>query len=167
MTVNRHNWRCIPELLREWSVTHIKGFMFQFFTPVEGIDNDLWMGWKLRDHVIDMLIMLKHKYGDFILNTVPELRLMKSKTAREITRDCPYARMAFCLGPDGRVKTPCVAGEKADCERCGCILPFYAWRLHRQNVVLVEVIRTIRKFIYKRWLPRQREAALRARASGN
>lgn len=166
MTVNRENWQCIPELLEEWASTHVKGFVFQFFTPVEGVDESMWTGWKLRDHIIDMLITLRHKYGDFIINTVPELRLMKSHTAPQITRDCRYARMAFCLGPDGKVKLPCMMGEKADCTRCGCILPFFTWLLEHQNVVIREVVRSIRKFFYRRSLPRQRLAALHRQQAG-
>jgi len=160
MVVNRENWRCIPQLLEEWSTTHVKGLLFQFFTPIEGIDNSMWMGWPLRDHVIDMIIQLKRPYGDFIVNSVPQLRLMKSKTAQMVTRNCPYARLAYALGPDGRVKRPCMMGGKADCERCGCVLPFHSWLLARQNVVLRELVLFLRKLAYNRWLPKHRQAAM-------
>jgi hypothetical protein len=164
MVVNRDNWRCIPELLEEWSATHVKGFLFQFYTPIEGLDNEMWLGWELRDRVIDMLIALKKKYGDFIINPVPVLRLMKSKSSARVTDNCPYSTIAYCLGPDGKVKPPCMMGEKADCRRCGCVLPFHTWLLQHQNVVIREVILSIRKLFYNQRLPRQREEALRRAA---
>ena len=161
MTVNKDNWRCIPELLEEWNQTHIKGFLFQFYTPIRGLDNDMWPGWKLRDHVIDMIIQLKRRYGDFIHNEIPTLRLMKSKVAPKVTRNCPFSQVAFALGPDGKVKPPCMMGEKADCSRCGCVLPFHTWLLNNSNMIIRELMRTIRMMVHNRKLPRMRQEAIR------
>jgi len=164
MCVDRENWRCIPEMLAEWYPTAVRGFIFQFFTPIEGLDDALWPGWELRDRILDMLLRLKRTYGDFIVNTPDQLRLMKSAVAPSVTRDCQYAKIAYALGPDGKRKLPCMMGEKADCERCGCILPFHAWLLDHQNVIIREIVLSLRRMVHDRRRRRERDATrVRAR----
>jgi len=151
MTVSKLNYQCIEDLIEEWSVTKVKGIMFQFYTPIRGIEEDLWPGWKIRDGVIDSLIALKSKYGNFIINPVRDLQLMKSQNCQKVTRNCLYAKQSFTLGPDGKLKKPCMMGEKADCSRCGCVLPFHLWNLHHTNLFLREILLEIRKLGSKRW----------------
>jgi len=63
-------------------------------------------------------------YGGFILNSEPVLRLMKSENSKRITGNCDLPKAVICLDSMGKVKLPCVIGNKADCSRCGCIIPF-------------------------------------------
>jgi len=149
MVVARNNWQCIPEMLREWSQRPVKGILFQFYTPIRGQSEDLWPGWALRDRVIDMLIRLKYTYGDFIINPVSMLRLMKSDLAPAVTARCPYARDSYALAPDGSRKFPCMMGEKADCSRCGCVLPFHSELMRRKSLVFRELMGALRNLFVK------------------
>jgi len=146
MVVSTFNYKCIDDFLAEWSQRSIKSVLFEFWTPIRGLEGqDLWLGWELRDRIIDHLLELKKKYGDFIENPAHVLRLMKSDVARSITSDCPYAKASYCFGPDGRLKRPCMMGEKADCSRCGCILPFHIASLLDKSLVLREALRGVKK----------------------
>lgn len=122
--LNKQNYYCIEDLLAEWRQTKIKGVNFDFYTPIAGIQDDLWLNWEERDAVILELIELKKKYGNFILNSKPILELMLSKNSKEATSDCLLPRASICLDPMGNRKLPCVIGNKADCFRCGCIVSF-------------------------------------------
>jgi len=123
--LNKKNYRCIEDLLKEWKKTRVKGIIFDFYTPIKGIKEDLWINWKERDKIIDKLLRLKKIYGSFILNSEPVLELMKSKNSRKISQNCILQRAVISLDPMGNQKLPCVMGDKADCSRCGCVVPFY------------------------------------------
>ena len=141
MVVTRHNHECIEEFLQEWSKTSVRSILFQFYTPIRGQSEDNWMGWELRDRVIDRLLALKKRYGKFVENHERVLRLMKSDRAANVTRTCAYAEAAFCFGPTGKPKLPCMMGEKADCARCGCVLPFHIAMLGDRSLAFREIIR--------------------------
>lgn len=143
MVISKTNYTCIRELLDEWSETRVKAILFQFYTPIKGHTDDLWPGWTLRDEILDQLIELKGIYGNFIDLPVEVFRLMKSDKAPEVTRNCLYRTEAFCFDPMGRVKKPCMMGPKADCSRCGCVLPFHLKLLDDRSLMLREVMRTL------------------------
>jgi MoaA/NifB/PqqE/SkfB family radical SAM enzyme len=142
MVVARNNWQCIPDLLAEWRSRPIRGVLFQFYTPIAGQQKNLWTGWELRDRCLDMLIRLRRKYGDFIVNPPNMLQLMKHEEAPSITARCPYSRDAYALAPDGSRKLPCMMGDKADCSRCGCVLPFHSELFRRRSLVFRELLRS-------------------------
>ena len=143
MVVTSRNYMCIDEMIEEWSHVAIRSVLFQFYTPIRGLDDGLWPDWELRDRILDHLIALKKRYGNFIENHEQVLRLMKSETAQKVTRKCFYAEGSFCLGPDGKVKKPCMMGEKADCSKCGCVLPFHTYMLEDKNLTTREFFRQI------------------------
>ena len=151
MTVSKLNYPCVADLIKEWNGVKIKGVMFQFYTPIKGIEEDLWPGWDIRDGIIDQLIALKGKYGDFIINPVRDLKLMKSEKCQPVTKRCLYASKSFTLGPDGKRKKPCMMGEKADCSMCGCVLPFHLWNLNHSNLFLREVVLELKRLGSRRW----------------
>ncbi|MFA6096709.1 MAG: radical SAM protein [Candidatus Paceibacterota bacterium] len=122
--LNKKNQNCIESLLEEWKHAKIQGINFDFYTPIKGIEEDLWLDWGERDAIIGRLLVLKKKYGNFILNSKPILELMKSKNSTGITSNCILPKAVICLDPMGNRKLPCVIGGKADCARCGCVVPF-------------------------------------------
>ncbi len=122
--LNKKNYYTIEPLLEEWKKTKIGGINFDFYTPIKDIEEDLWISWEERDKIIDKLITLKEKYRDFILNSKSILEMMKSDSSKKITSHCPLPKTILCLDPMGQIKTPCVIGSKADCQRCGCVIPF-------------------------------------------
>lgn len=123
--LNRENYHCIEDLLAEWRQTRVKGVNFDFYTPIRGINDDLWLNWEERDAVILKLIGLKSKYGNFLLNSAPILELMLSKNSKKITLNCLLPKSVISLDPMGNRKMPCLMGNKADCSRCGCAIPFF------------------------------------------
>ncbi len=124
--INKRNYECVPDLLEEWSrETNVKNFVFDFYTPIKGLPDDLVLDFETRDKVLDTLKLLRKKYKKYFIYSDRVFELMKSYNAREVTKNCLYSRIAFSYDPSGKLKKPCVLGENADCERCGCIVPFY------------------------------------------
>lgn len=133
-SLNAHH---IEKVLEEWHPVGIKGFLFSFYTPIESIQDPLFPGWEERDAIIDRLIALKEtKYGNYIQNEVRVLELMKRANSDQVTKNCVFEKSGFSLNPMGTKKPKCMMGEKADCEKCGCIVPFYLhWRGERTKVM--------------------------------
>lgn len=138
----------IRDALIEWSSNaKVRNMVFSFITPQRGSEDPLWLGWDQKDRVLDQLKVLKKVYGDFIVNSEPALRLMKSDRCREVTDSCLFAEKAFALGPTGVLKEPCMLGATADCDRCGCVVPFYLKSLTDRRLIVTDVMSTItRKF---------------------
>jgi len=78
--------------LKEWSQTSVKGIVFEFYTPMKGEGNELWLNWEERDKVIDQLLALKETYREFIHVSDRIYRLMRSDLAPKITQNCPFSR---------------------------------------------------------------------------
>jgi len=130
--------------LVEWSNNpKVRHIVFSFYTPIKGLDDDLWLDWDEKDQILDAIIHKKGEYGDFILNTERALRLMKFDRARSVTDNCPFAANSFAFDPAGNLKHPCMMGPKADCSRCGCVVPFYLQSLTDRKLVLRDVVTTI------------------------
>jgi MoaA/NifB/PqqE/SkfB family radical SAM enzyme len=136
--VTRLNYHCIEEMLKEWSHTSVKGIVFEFYTPMKGEGDELWLDWDERDRIIDHIMALRKTYGEFIWISDRIYRLMKSGTARKITSNCPFSKIGFSFDPMGRAKIPCQLGPMADCSRCGCILPFYSMVLTHRFLLIPE-----------------------------
>lgn len=152
--ITRENCAGVSASLEEWSGNpKVRNLVFSFFTPVRGLDDSLWLGWDEKDRILDLLIEKKQIYGDFIVNSERALRLMKSDRARSVTDHCPFAEKSFALGPAGVMKAPCMLGPKADCDRCGCVVPFYLTSLTDRKLVIGDLASTLRtnftKFIMK------------------
>lgn len=110
-----------PEkLLKEWSNTSILGMAFNFATPFTNSDNTFWMPWSERDKVIDKLIQLKHEYGDFILMTRKQLELLRRENVEKWSKNCTMKWFSKSFYSNGKQKFPCILGECAICNRCGC-----------------------------------------------
>jgi MoaA/NifB/PqqE/SkfB family radical SAM enzyme len=129
--ITRQNAHCIERTVEEWAPI-ASGFTFDFYTPMQGTDDPLWISLEERDAIIDRLLTLRRAYPDGLRVTERALRLMVSHTAASVTKDCLFSRKAFALTALGQPKEKCMMGAKADCSRCGCIVPFYLHSLtHR------------------------------------
>ncbi len=131
--LNRKNVGCIEEVIEEWRrIPNIRHVLFDFFTPLHGEDNEgLWLTFVERDEVLGRLKVLKSRYGDFIGAPPATFDLMhSSRSHRAVGRNCVFVRNGTAYDAWGKVKNPCVMGPKADCSRCGCIVPFSvkAWK---------------------------------------
>ena len=143
--ITQENCSEISASLEEWGGNpKVRNMVFSFFTPVRGLDDSLWLGWDEKDRLLELLIEKKKLYGDFIVNTKRALRLMKSDRSRSVTDRCLFAEKSFALGSDGIAKEPCMLGPKADCDRCGCVVPFYLKSLTDRNMVISDLVTTFK-----------------------
>jgi MoaA/NifB/PqqE/SkfB family radical SAM enzyme len=122
--ITRQNAHCIERMVEEWAPI-AAGFTFDFYTPMEGGDDPLWIAWRERDPILERLLTLRRTYPKSFRVTERALRLMFSDTAALVTQDCLFAKKAFAYTAAGPPKEKCMMGAKADCSRCGCIVPFY------------------------------------------
>ena len=136
--VTRLNYTCIDDMLKEWSKTAVQGIVFEFYTPMKGEGNELWLTWEERDKIIEHLMSLRKEYGDFIWISDRIYRLMKSDKARQIVENCPFSQIGFSFDPMGEPKVPCQLGPLADCSRCGCILPYFSMLLTHRSLLIPE-----------------------------
>jgi Fe-coproporphyrin III synthase len=138
MCVTSINVDTIEEVLEDWQkTTPLRGFMFDFYTPIQGLDDALWIGWERRDEVLDQLLELKaKKFGDFIAMPERVIELMKSHNSKKITDNCLFEKKAHSLTTTGEIKEKCMLGPKADCDRCGCVVPYYLqYRIEKPTIL--------------------------------
>jgi len=125
MTINSLNYFTVEDLLKEW-VGRVNKIGFQFHTPfVKG--DPLWLPYgEKRNQVVDLLISLKEKYPNFVVNGTKQLSLMKGNWGGVGTTpvQCPSWAI-LSLDHMGNVKRPCCIGSansdamKPICEDCG------------------------------------------------
>jgi MoaA/NifB/PqqE/SkfB family radical SAM enzyme len=144
--ITRDNMDSIETLVKEWNeIEGVSHMVFDFYTPIEGIDHDLWMGWEERDRMIDVLLALKEIYRGFITTPERVFRLMRSDVSRKVTDNCLFAQKATAFSPKGEVKEKCMMGAKADCDRCGCVVPFYMHSLVDREFILDDNLSSLRR----------------------
>jgi MoaA/NifB/PqqE/SkfB family radical SAM enzyme len=134
---------CIEELVKEWGPIARGGIIFDFFTPVTNLDEALWLNWSERDRLIEQILALKKKYPGTINMLDSTLDLMRSKNARRVTDNCEFRLRAFALGSTGESKGKCMMGDNADCDRCGCVVPFHMATLSSRRLMLKEGIKSL------------------------
>ena len=115
---------------------------FDFLTPVEGLDDALWLDYDERDLVIDKLLALRRIYGNFFVTPERVFKLMRSDRCRDVTDNCLLREKSFALDASGRSKGKCVMGDQADCDRCGCVVPFYLRSLVDRPLILGDLAST-------------------------
>src|SRR5205085_12235597 len=132
---------CIEDLIVEWGPMARGGIIFDFFTPVNKLDESLWLDWPARDAMIDKLFALKKKYPGVINMLDSTLDLMRSKNSRSVTDNCLFKEKAFTLGADGKPKGKCMMGDNADCDKCGCVVPFYMATMNSPKLLMKEAFK--------------------------
>lgn len=140
--ITRANAGCLEQAVIDWANAGAAHMTFDFYTPIGDMcasDDSLFLPLDERDAVLDKLLALKRIYGDFFVLPERVFRLMKSDRCREVTDNCLFARRAFAFGPDGVQKDKCMMGPKADCDRCGCVVPFYMASLTNRRQILSDL----------------------------
>jgi hypothetical protein len=114
MTLNRLNMDEIEAVVKEF-YDYAKGMSISFSTPFSD-DDSLWIPYgSLRDKIIDKIKEIKRRYPCFVVNTERQLEVLRTS---EWTENCPS--FAFLsLDNVGKIKTPCILGKGAICEKCG------------------------------------------------
>ena len=98
----------------------------------------VWLDWPTRDRLIDQILQLKKQYPGYINMMDSTLELMKSDKAKRVTDNCEFRLKAFALGPTGEPKGKCMMGDNADCDRCGCVVPFHMATLSSRRLMVKE-----------------------------
>lgn len=132
---------CIEDLIVEWGPLARGGIIFDFFTPVNKLDESLWLDWETRDRIIDDLVALKRKFPGVINMLDSTLDLMRSQNSRSVTDNCLFKEKAFTLGADGKPKGKCMMGDNADCDKCGCVVPFYMATMNSPRLLAKEAFK--------------------------
>jgi MoaA/NifB/PqqE/SkfB family radical SAM enzyme len=145
--ITRDNARCIETVVKEWYEAGAKHITFDFMTPVapahsplgSGSHDAQWLDFHERDRVIDKLIALRRIYGDFFVIPERVFRLMRTENARKVTDNCLLRDKSFTFNASGKPKGKCVMGDAADCDRCGCVVPFYLRSLTDRRFILEDL----------------------------
>ena len=132
---------CIEDLVEEWKDLASGGIIFDFFTPVNKLDESLWLDWDERDAMIDRIFELKKKYPGKINMLDSTLDLMRAKNSKSVTDNCLFKEKAFTLGADGKPKGKCMMGDNADCDKCGCVVPFYMATMNSPKLLMKEAVK--------------------------
>jgi MoaA/NifB/PqqE/SkfB family radical SAM enzyme len=135
--ITRQNAHCIERAVRDWYEAGAKHITFDFYTPIAGIpDAELWVPFDERDRILATLTALRRIYSGFFVIPERVLWLMRSDRCREVTSNCMLHSKSFAFDAAGRSKGKCVMGEKADCDRCGCVVPYYLRSLTDRRMIL-------------------------------
>lgn len=140
--ITKENAHCIEQAVIDWAQAGAARMTFDFFTPVADMcekDDNLFLPLEERDRVLDKLMALKDIYGDFFVIPKRVFRLMKSDVSKRVTDHCMFASHGFALGADGILKEKCMMGPEADCDRCGCVVPFYMASLTDRKLIVEDV----------------------------
>ena len=142
--ITRENAHCLEQAVIDWSRAGAAHMTFDFYTPIGDMcdkDDGLFLPLEERDHILDKLLALKSIYGDFFILPDRVFRMMKSDRCRTVTDNCLFAKKSFAFGPDGVQKAKCMMGPKADCDRCGCVVPFYMASLTQRREIVNDLWR--------------------------
>lgn len=106
------------------SLPNVNGVIFSIYVPQ--IEDDSGLGFDLpaRDRVVDTLLRVKDRHGDFLRNERRALELAHSSTCREITDHCDMKVRSLALDYRLNRRLPCCYGEAVDCDLCAAPTPF-------------------------------------------
>lgn len=136
--LTNENKHCIEELVQDWfNKTPTQGFIFDFYTPSINDDKDRFViPHAERDKIIDQMVELRKKYGNFIRIPADVYDLMRSGNYRKVVKNCIFRRRCAAFDSMGNKKPKCVLGGSANCDLCGCIVPYYLhFRLNKKFIV--------------------------------
>lgn len=142
--ITNQNKHCLEQAVKDWAEAGAARMTFDFYTPIETIEEPLFVPLEERDELLDRLLELKAIYGDFFVLPERVFRLMKSDVCKQVTDHCLFAERSFAFGPDGTPKEKCMMGPKADCDRCGCVVPFYLASLVDRRLIVEDLAKEMR-----------------------
>lgn len=112
MVINSKNYTNVEETIKYVKNNrYIRSISFNFYTPYDH-QNPLFLDWKLRELVIDTIMLMKRK-GYPIMNSLAGLKLMKDNNFEKYCWICNF------ILPDGSRLTECPGKEASVCDSCG------------------------------------------------
>lgn len=134
--LTRENEGELEQFVEEWRNEPINsGIIFEFYTYMHGQPeaDKLWLNYEERDRVIDRLLAIKGKYPNLVECTTHALELLRSENCRTVTDNCLAESKMASWDVSGNRKEKCILGPKADCDRCGCAVPFWLHSFEDMN----------------------------------
>jgi MoaA/NifB/PqqE/SkfB family radical SAM enzyme len=123
--VTRRNAGLLEEFAEELTgLPNVSGVVFSIYVPQKGDVSGLGFDLPERDRVVDTLLRLKDRHGDFLLNERRALELAHSSTCREVTDRCDMKSHSLALDYRLHRRLPCCYGEEVDCDLCAAPTPF-------------------------------------------
>jgi len=120
--VHRQNQDRLEELVRELLPTRVQGMTFSFYVPGLGeVSPRAWESNEEREEAVDIVVDLKRRYPQLIRSSSRSLELLRPRTAKLVTDNCPLLKVLLPLYIEGdHFTTPfCCHGNDVDCDRCG------------------------------------------------
>jgi sulfatase maturation enzyme AslB (radical SAM superfamily) len=157
--ITKQNVHCIEQSVIDWAKAGAHQMTFDFYTPIGPASDEAnavadpaqgsgtaaqFIPLQERDRVLDRLLALKRVYGDFFALPARAFALMKSDVCKGVSENCLFAKKGFAFGPDGRRKEKCMMGPDADCDRCGCVVPFYLASLTNRRRIVDDLAREMK-----------------------
>jgi MoaA/NifB/PqqE/SkfB family radical SAM enzyme len=148
--LNAYNAGSVPDFVREWKDTGIRGVVFTVAAPIRGKTAEIDLTDAARDALVPMLLTQKELHGDFIYNSPKMIELIHSRHGAELARTClmnrnnPEGRVhSLHMRNDGSLQTPCALGPDADCTRCRSVthLALHAGKILRDGPSLLALFR--------------------------
>jgi MoaA/NifB/PqqE/SkfB family radical SAM enzyme len=123
--VNRQNAAVLEDFADELAgLPNVNGVIFSIYVPQQGDESGLGFDLPTRDRVVDTLLRVKDRHGDFLLNERRALELAHSSTCREVTDRCDMKVHSLALDYRLHRRLPCCYGEQVDCNLCAAPTPF-------------------------------------------
>jgi sulfatase maturation enzyme AslB (radical SAM superfamily) len=123
--LNAVNFRQAESILRTWMDNGLAdGVIFSTITPISGgNDAELQLDHGKQKAVIEELLMLKKRYGDFLCMTKEMIEMFDPDLMAERTpANCGTAKFVDSFDASGKSIPQCILSDKADCSRCGCVI---------------------------------------------
>lgn len=146
--INNLNHLSFESCFHEWrNHPNVKNFCVDFYTPIETLSDDLTLTWEQRNAILERLLKIKNENPQFFAIDRSVLELMHSSRSKAVTDHCVFKDRASSFDPMGIRKAKCMLGDKADCDRCGCVVPFYMYSLTHKPTVIKNALRNYLPFL--------------------
>ncbi|MCH8929238.1 MAG: hypothetical protein IIB39_11065 [Candidatus Marinimicrobia bacterium] len=107
----------LPDLMDR---TQAQGILVGF--QVSGTNGSSQLKAESREMAVNLLLQLKIKTPEVLLNTEKSLELFRPSRQRAVEMNCIYKSSAISFDVRFKIKEPCTFEGNADCSSCGCPL---------------------------------------------
>lgn len=136
-TLSKTNFRQIEEIVKIAKDANVSGITFSLYTA-DNPDDSLLIKDADLDYVIQMLKKVKKENHGFVF--LSSMMIDTFKTKAHIANCFLRSKFTISYYPDLTVKTPCVLGEKVDCNTCGCVVSIWMYCIRKLDVESAEVV---------------------------
>jgi hypothetical protein len=139
-TLHMLNFDQIDNIVRIAKEQNVSGVTFSLYTA-NNINDPLLLKGKELDYTIKKLKDVLRNNKGTVLLTEKMIDIFRSK---KHTKNC-FLRSKWVISfyPDLKIKSPCVLGEKVDCQTCGCIIPVIMCAMNSFDFGSVDIVKKL------------------------